>query len=231
MNFFRVIIFLIFGLCQAQIPLSTVQTLTFNQGEMVNARRVAPIPQLTCIGKSPQLCQNQPTSVQCTNMGSDGIDIQWACEAELPDTIQFGKIEVVCEGYNSSHDPNILAGSCGLEFEIAQTSRSTKSSQARSTSSNTSKSTFGTLMVWLLILGMLSICISGPANTDYGHTDYRPQRYRSSSWGSGSSFLAGAAVGGALASSRRRYRGSGISNYSRTTTMRTARAYGGTRRR
>eukprot|EP00899_Mesostigma_viride_P021604 jgi/Mesvir1/29445/Mv23024-RA.2 len=57
-------------------------------------------------------------AVQCRNVGSDGRDIQWKCEADLPRHLRFAKTEVTCEGYSYPDDPDILEGSCGLEYSL-----------------------------------------------------------------------------------------------------------------
>jgi hypothetical protein len=57
-------------------------------------------------------------TVQCYNRGFDGLDVQWECQAQLPIEYQFGRISVSCEGYDSPKDPYVLAGSCGLEYEL-----------------------------------------------------------------------------------------------------------------
>ena len=54
--------------------------------------------QLNCV-KGACALEYQPETVQCLNMGSDGDDIQWKCEAELNSRVKFGHIEVSCEGF------------------------------------------------------------------------------------------------------------------------------------
>lgn len=45
---------------------------------------------------------------------------QWKCEAELPSSLAFGPLEVVCEGWSRAGDTNVLAGSCALEYELVR---------------------------------------------------------------------------------------------------------------
>ena len=47
--------------------------------------------------------------------------VQWKCEANLPEHLSFRSTTVVCEGYDSPEDTYILAGSCGLEYELYST--------------------------------------------------------------------------------------------------------------
>ena len=59
--------------------------------------------------------------VQCYNRGWDGREVQWECKADLEGGVRFGKVEVVCEGYDYPEDDFILAGSCGLEYSLELT--------------------------------------------------------------------------------------------------------------
>ena len=60
----------------------------------------------------------KPTTVQCHNVGSDGADAQWRCEAELDSDVAFDTVEVSCEGYYAPEDEYVLKGSCGLEYSL-----------------------------------------------------------------------------------------------------------------
>ena len=82
---------------------------------MTSARRSSPVPQLTCKGGP---CQYAPESAMCRNVGFDGQDVTWQCEAELPKGVKFGKVEVSCEGHSSRDDEYVLKGSCGLEYSL-----------------------------------------------------------------------------------------------------------------
>ncbi|SHO78655.1 Uncharacterized protein MSYG_3002 [Malassezia sympodialis ATCC 42132] len=105
-------------LCQGKkassdrILLDHIKTLTFHRGQMTTARRLDPVPQLTCEGK---LCSKvTPRVVQCQNRG----DGQWKCEAQLPLWAQLGAVQVSCEGWDNRQDPYVLRGSCALRFEL-----------------------------------------------------------------------------------------------------------------
>merc|ERR1712107_836979 len=63
----------------------------------------------------------EPQVVQCYNRGWDGRDVQWECKADMEGTVRFGKVEVICEGYDYAEDDYILAGSCGLEYTLELT--------------------------------------------------------------------------------------------------------------
>lgn len=105
-----------------KVKLSQVQALTLHANQMTTARRGYPIPQLTCVGDR-NLCnpRYKPTVVQCYNVGSDGNDVQWRCEAELDSDVAFDNIDVSCEGYYAPEDEYILQGSCGLKYSLKYT--------------------------------------------------------------------------------------------------------------
>lgn len=108
-----------------RVLLREVTSLTLHRGEYTAGRRSAPVPQLECIGGTAY-GRFSPKTVQCYNRGWDGSDVQWECKAEMPLDYQFGKIEVTCEGYDYPNDPFILAGSCGLRYELDYTSTGAK---------------------------------------------------------------------------------------------------------
>eukprot|EP00478_Filoreta_tenera_P001284 GABV01001302.1.p1 GENE.GABV01001302.1~~GABV01001302.1.p1 ORF type:complete len:151 (+),score=28.40 GABV01001302.1:161-613(+) len=103
---------------------------------MTAGRRTSPVPQLYCIGGSAQGLF-EPETVLCTNVGFDGHDVQWKCEAEMPEDYRFGAITVLCEGYRHPDDPYILKGSCGLEYklELTEAGRANRQNAAYSGSS------------------------------------------------------------------------------------------------
>ena len=61
--------------------------------------------------------------MRCKNQGSDYEDenVQWTCTASLPSEFKLGSTDVICEGYNSSDDPYVLKGSCGVEYRLVLT--------------------------------------------------------------------------------------------------------------
>ena len=105
---------------QQKVRLKEVEVLTLREGAMTTGRRSAPVPQLNCVGGGGR-GRDQPSVVQCYNRGWDGRQVQWECKADLEGGVRFGKIEVVCEGYDYAEDDFILAGSCGLEYTLELT--------------------------------------------------------------------------------------------------------------
>lgn len=111
--------FLIFSYGHQQIRMTDITALTFNQGEYSTARRGQPVPQLKCVsGTAKNDYSLHPTSVQCVNVGNDGRNVQWKCDANLDSKVKFGKMVVSCEGYSQPGDPYVLVGSCGLEYAL-----------------------------------------------------------------------------------------------------------------
>jgi len=100
--------------------LRDINVLTLTEGTMSSGRRSSPVPQLNCLSG----CEDfRPHNVQCHNSGSDGVDVQWECKADLPQDVRFGDVTVACEGYDHPDDPYILRGSCGLEYSLEHTRR------------------------------------------------------------------------------------------------------------
>ena len=95
--------------------------LTLRVGAWTTGRRSSPVPQLQCVGGSGAGRGLEPSDVQCYNRGSDGLGIQWQCKADLEATVNFGKIEVNCEGYDYPEDDFVLVGSCGLKYKLKLT--------------------------------------------------------------------------------------------------------------
>ncbi len=107
------------------VLLSTVNSLTLRAGKQTSARRSSAVPQLTCSGPA-QVCKLYSVdTMRCTNEGSDyeAENIQWSCKASLPEEFKLGATEVGCEGYESSEDPYVLKGSCGVEYRLLLTEK------------------------------------------------------------------------------------------------------------
>ncbi|KAL9714054.1 hypothetical protein Ac2012v2_002361 [Leucoagaricus gongylophorus] len=102
----------------SRIALASIPALTFYKDTWTESRRTSPISQLTCIGKPCKLYQ--PEVVRCVNLGGSGTDVDWKCEADLPEALRFGKVEVSCEGWSRAGDPYVLKGSCGLQYKLVE---------------------------------------------------------------------------------------------------------------
>lgn len=96
------------SLGMSRVPLGRIPSITLYKDAKTLSRRGRPVPQLTCIGKPCRLYQ--PEVVRCTNVGGLGTDVDWKCEADLPDSLRFGRVEVSCEGWDGPGDQYVLKG-------------------------------------------------------------------------------------------------------------------------
>ncbi|KAF7970633.1 hypothetical protein HWV62_23575 [Athelia sp. TMB] len=101
-----------------RVKLSSIPRLTFYKDELTVARRSARVPQLTCVGEPCSLYT--PDVVRCENIGGSGVEVEWKCEADLPQALRFGRVEVGCEGWSGRGDEYVLKGSCGLEYRLVR---------------------------------------------------------------------------------------------------------------
>ncbi|CAG8616984.1 13065_t:CDS:2 [Dentiscutata heterogama] len=74
-----------------KVRLEDVKTITLYRGELTAGQRNNPIEQLRCVG-GDACHMYTPDVIQCTNTGSDGLDVNWRCNAELPDYLKFGPV-------------------------------------------------------------------------------------------------------------------------------------------
>lgn len=121
------------------ILLSKVATLTLREGKLTSSRRVDPVPQLSCVGPE-DICDKYNVDImRCSNDGADYDEesIQWSCTASLPPEFKLGSTEVICEGYESSDDPYVLKGSCGVEYRLALTDLGVKKYENQQTTTIT----------------------------------------------------------------------------------------------
>jgi len=102
----------------SRLEFARIPALTFYKDATTTYRRTSPLPQLVCLGKPCKLYT--PDVVRCESLGGVGTEIDWKCEADLPESLRFGKVEVSCEGWSAPGDPYILKGSCSLEYRLVQ---------------------------------------------------------------------------------------------------------------
>ncbi|KAF9474252.1 DUF1183-domain-containing protein [Pholiota conissans] len=112
----------------SRIELAKIPSLTFYKGEYTAARRTEALSQLVCVGKPCKLYQ--PDVVRCVNIGGNGVDVDWRCEADLPSALRFGKVEVSCEGWARPGDPYVLKGSCSLEYRLVEVPKALRDSDS-----------------------------------------------------------------------------------------------------
>ncbi|KAF9565259.1 DUF1183-domain-containing protein [Agrocybe pediades] len=171
----------------AKVELAKINALTFYKDARTTARRTSPMPQLVCVGKPCRLFQ--PEVVRCTSLGGVGTDIDWKCEADLPDSLRFGKVEVSCEGWSKPGDPYVLKGSCSLEYRLLHVPGSLRDTDSPLFKSNSLDwpSTLFTLL-WLAVLafilyGFYQSCTGRNRTTNAPRqTGYNPRPGGGSGW-------------------------------------------------
>ncbi|CAG8535147.1 11142_t:CDS:2 [Funneliformis caledonium] len=147
-----------------RVLLENVRALTLHKGKYTTGRRTKPIKQITCVGGDAG-CSYEPDVIQCRNVGSDGSNPNWKCEATLPKSLKFGRLKVTCEGYDYPGDLYVLKGSCGLEYTLYFTNiRNEKhwfneyfDSNYNITDLNNSSTSFSAFfgIIWLGMLGYI----------------------------------------------------------------------------
>ncbi|KAG7282289.1 hypothetical protein CRUP_024257 [Coryphaenoides rupestris] len=145
--------------------------LTLYRDRSTAAGRSGPIPQLRCVGGSAGCGVFVPEAVQCTNKGWDGVD--------------FGRIEVSCEGYSHPGDAYILKGSCGLEYTLELTEEGRAKRRSGSHHESEQSSGFG---------DFASNFFSGFSGKKHHHHGNHQQRQSSSIGSEGSGSMLGVAV-------------------------------------
>ncbi|OJT13898.1 Store-operated calcium entry-associated regulatory factor [Trametes pubescens] len=102
----------------SRIRLDSISSLIFYKDTVTASRRAPAVQQLKCLGEPCRLYR--PDVVRCVSLGGSDTDVSWKCEADLPEALRFGAVEVLCEGWDGPSDPYILKGSCGLEYRLVQ---------------------------------------------------------------------------------------------------------------
>ncbi|KIM39799.1 hypothetical protein M413DRAFT_446728 [Hebeloma cylindrosporum] len=138
----------------SRVELAKIPSLLFYQDAQTAARRTSALPQLVCVGKPCKLFQ--PEVVRCVNLGGGyGTDVDWKCEADLPDSLRFGKVEVSCEGWSKPGDPYVLKGSCSLEYRLIQVPGSLRDGSTDSPIFNPKSYDWSSIMFNILWIGVL----------------------------------------------------------------------------
>lgn len=108
-----------------RVYLRSITALSFSENGRARSSSGPGHQQLRCVGGSASgfwlFSDFYPHQVQCRNVGWDGASIQWGCEAQLDEYVEFGPdTSVKCEPYNQD-DPSdgyVLRGSCRLEYTL-----------------------------------------------------------------------------------------------------------------
>ncbi|TFK75210.1 DUF1183-domain-containing protein [Pluteus cervinus] len=103
----------------SRVELAKIRSLTFYKDRLTKGRRTSPLPQLVCHGAP---CKRYtPDAIHCVSLpGGSGTEVDWKCEADLPESLRFGKVEVGCEGWSRPGDRYVLEGSCSLDYRLVQ---------------------------------------------------------------------------------------------------------------
>lgn len=102
----------------AQVALRDVQVLVLQHDLWTTGRRSPSVPQINVVSGSAKSAAHSLQTLACHNIGFDGSDVVWRCEANLKPELKLGRVTVTCEGYGYPNDPLVLAGSCGAEVEL-----------------------------------------------------------------------------------------------------------------
>src|SRR3989338_8020443 len=97
-----------------RVLLRDIPTLLFEAGKTGTSFRTAAVPQLRQVAGAP--ADVPPT--RRLNRGVDGKDVIWECAPADGVPARLGKFAISCEGYDAAGDPYVLAGSCGIEYEL-----------------------------------------------------------------------------------------------------------------
>ncbi|KAJ6531863.1 hypothetical protein B0H19DRAFT_1188957 [Mycena capillaripes] len=160
----------------SRLELARIPALTFYKDALTEARRTSPISQLICVGKPCKLYT--PEVVRCQSLGGSGTEIDWKCEADLPESLRFGKVEVSCEGWSRPGDRYVLKGSCSLEYRLVQVPGSLRNSDSDNVFGGKSFDIASIIfsLVWLAFLAIIVFsfvrsCMRGPQNRVGGRPD------------------------------------------------------------
>ncbi|KAL9112694.1 MAG: hypothetical protein Q9227_002997 [Pyrenula ochraceoflavens] len=183
------------------VLLSNIETLTLRSGKQTAHRRVSSVPQTNCVGPSNVCALYTVDVLRCKNEGADydPDNVQWTCTASLPAEFKLGGTDVTCEGYESSEDPFVLKGSCGVEYRLLLTEKGEEKYGRKkgggggggggggepllTSSSGKWETVFVKSLFWMLFIGILIMIIRGIIRGvgELGQTTNRG----GSSWGGG----------------------------------------------
>jgi len=164
----------------SRVALAKISALTFYKDSVTLSRRTNPIPQLVCIGKACDLYM--PDVVRCENIGGSAGEVDWKCEADLPASLRFGRVEVSCEGWSGPGDAYVLKGSCGLEYRLLQVPKALREDHYPHVPSWFRSFDLAGLVFMILWLGVLLLIAYGilkscfRRNTNSGNPTTRPHR-------------------------------------------------------
>lgn len=106
-----------------KVYLRSITALIFSETGRTRSSHGPGHQQLRCVGGSAAgfwlFSKYYPHVVTCRNIGWDGASIQWGCEGNLDEIVEFGpNTAVQCEPYPSGEEGYVLRGSCRLEYTL-----------------------------------------------------------------------------------------------------------------
>ncbi|KAI0058595.1 DUF1183-domain-containing protein [Artomyces pyxidatus] len=151
----------------SRVALASIPSLTLYRDALTATRRGQPIQQLECLGKACRLFT--PDVVRCVNMGGAGNEVDWKCEADLPEALRLGRVEVSCEGWSGPGDSDVLKGSCSLAYRLLEVPNVLRSHKSASFTDRYSKGQIAYFSFWIALLifinyKILKGCCSASSN-------------------------------------------------------------------
>lgn len=145
-----------------RVPLRDVESLLFEAGRMTAGRRAAPVPQMVQTNHYSAGVR----SIFCRNAGWDGRRVHWECR--LPDGVpaRLGAFEIECEGYDYAGDPNHLAGSCGIRYELLPAAAGARAAPAAPGGAATGFMPTLVGMAFLILVGSVCYCAGAGGRAD-----------------------------------------------------------------
>ncbi|GKT35135.1 Store-operated calcium entry-associated regulatory factor like protein [Aduncisulcus paluster] len=100
------------------VHISEIKSLVLHQGEFTTSRKGQYYPQVVVSGGSARNESHHVKTIMCKNIGYDGRTVNWECKTTLPNSLDIGQYQVVCEGWNGPGDDYVVPGSCNVEIEL-----------------------------------------------------------------------------------------------------------------
>ncbi|CAF0894157.1 unnamed protein product [Brachionus calyciflorus] len=157
-----------------KIKLSQLKSIKLYKNNYTTSKRLEANLQLQCKSSSFMCRAYGPNVVECTNIAYLENNVRWDCSAELDKRVRFANLKVTCEGYDTANDDYILAGSCGLEYNLELVNFSHDFYNNKDLYETNKISNFLTLMIMaIVVLTVYKSCIKNrqlAARRDFNET-------------------------------------------------------------
>lgn len=106
------------------VPYRDVTSIVLDSGKMTLGRRSV-VPQMNNVGRHYD-ASVLPTTMQCSNMGWDGSQFTWKCQAQMVNGVDLDRVDVMCEDWDppvsdATINDVMTYGSCGVEYTLKGT--------------------------------------------------------------------------------------------------------------